>query len=36
VKQGLEASEVETLYIEPGSPKENAYSETFISRFSDE
>jgi putative transposase len=36
VKQWLEASEVETLYIEPGSPWENAYSETFISRFSDE
>jgi putative transposase len=32
----LEASGVETLYIEPGSPWENAYSETFISRFSDE
>jgi transposase InsO family protein len=36
VKQWLEASEVKTLYIEPGSPWENAYSETFISRFSDE
>src|SRR5215217_3185570 len=36
VKQWLEASEVENLYIEPGSPWENAYSETFISRFSDE
>ena len=36
VKQWLEASEVETLYIEPGSPWENAYSETFISCFSDE
>jgi putative transposase len=36
VKQWLQASEVETLYIEPGSPWENAYSETFISRFSDE
>ena len=36
VKQWLEASGVETLYIEPGSPWENAYSETFISRFSDE
>jgi putative transposase len=36
VKQWLEASEVETLYIAPGSPWENAYSETFISRFSDE
>src|SRR5215208_11737 len=36
VKQWLEATEVETLYIEPGSPCENAYSQTFISRFSDE
>jgi putative transposase len=36
VKRWLEASEVKTLYIEPGSPWENAYSETFISRFSDE
>ena len=27
---------MKTLYIEPGSPWENAYSETFISRFSDE
>ena len=36
IKHFLEASEVETLYIEPGSPWENAYSETFISRLSDE
>jgi putative transposase len=36
IKQWLEASGVETLYIDPGSPLENAYSETFISRFSDE
>jgi putative transposase len=36
VKRWLEASGVKTLYIEPGSPWENAYSETFISRFSDE
>ena len=36
VKRWLEASGVRTLYIEPGSPWENAYSETFISRFSDE
>jgi hypothetical protein len=27
---------VATLYIEPGSPWENAYLETFISHFSDE
>jgi putative transposase len=36
IKQWLEASGIETLCIEPGSPWENAYSETFISRFSDE
>ena len=36
VKRWLEVSGVGTLYIEPGSPWENAYSETFISRFSDE
>jgi putative transposase len=36
VKRWLEASGVETLYIEPGSPWENAYSETFIGRFGDE
>ncbi len=36
VKRWLEISGVRTLYIEPGSPWENAYSETFISRFSDE
>jgi transposase InsO family protein len=36
VKRWLEVSGVRTLYIEPGSPWENAYSETFISRFSDE
>ena len=36
VKRWLDLSGVRTLYIEPGSPWENAYSETFISRFSDE
>jgi putative transposase len=36
IKEWLEASGVKTLYIEPGSPWENAYSETFISRFRDE
>src|SRR5215212_4532415 len=36
VKHWLEASGVETLYIEAGSPWENAYSETFIGRFGDE
>ena len=36
VKRWLEESGVETLYIEPGSPWENPYSETFISRLGDE
>ena len=36
VKLWLDVSGVQTLYIEPGSPWENAYSETFISRFGDE
>ncbi len=36
VKRWLETSGVKTLYIGPGSPWENAYSETFISRFGDE
>jgi putative transposase len=36
IKEWLEVSGVRTLYIKPGSPWENAYSETFISRFSDE
>jgi putative transposase len=35
VKRWLEVSGVRTLYIEPDSPWENAYSETFVSRFSD-
>ncbi len=36
IKRWLEVSGVGTLYIEPGSAWENAYSETFISRFGDE
>lgn len=36
VKEWLASSGVETLYIEPGSPWENAYSESFISRIRDE
>jgi putative transposase len=36
VKRWLASSGVKTLYIEPGSPWENAYSETFISRLGDE
>jgi len=36
LKQWLVISEVGTLYIEPGSPWENAYAESFIGRFGDE
>ena len=36
IKHWLAASGLETLYIEPGAPWENAYSETFISRLPDE
>jgi putative transposase len=36
VKRWLAASGVGTLYVEPGAPWENAYSETFISRLRDE
>jgi putative transposase len=36
VKEWLDASKVATLYIEPGSPWENAYSESFNSRLGDE
>jgi transposase InsO family protein len=36
VKDWLASAAVGTLYIEPGSPWENAYSETFNSRFRDE
>jgi putative transposase len=36
LKRWLEVSGVRTLYVEPGSPWENAYSETFIGRFGDE
>jgi putative transposase len=36
VKAWLASSGVKTLYIEPGSPWENAYSESFNSRFRDE
>jgi len=36
VKEWLASSGVSTLYIEPGSPWENAYSESFNSRFRDE
>lgn len=36
VKNWLATSGVKTLYIEPGSPWENAYSESFNSRLRDE
>lgn len=36
VREWLEQSGVRTLYIEPGSPWENPYSESFHSRFRDE
>ena len=36
LKSWLAAAGVGTLYIEPGAPWENAYSETFISRMRDE
>jgi putative transposase len=36
VKRWLEACVVETLYIEPGSPWENAYGESFNGRLGDE
>lgn len=36
IQDWLGQLEVETLYIEPGSPWENAYSESFNSRFRDE
>jgi len=36
VREWLERAGVKTLYIEPGSPWENGYSESFNSRFRDE
>jgi len=36
VKQWLKESGAATLYIEPGSPWENAYSESFNGKFEDE
>lgn len=36
VKEWLARARVETLYIEPGSPWQNAYVESFNSRFRDE
>ena len=36
LKRRLKASGVGTLYMEPGSPWENTYAETFIGRLGDE
>lgn len=36
IRQWLEKLEVQTLYIEPGSPWENGYTESFNSRLRDE
>ncbi len=36
IKDWLQKSGVATLYIEPGAPWQNAYSESFNSRFRDE
>ena len=36
IKEWLALCGVKTLYIEPGAPWENAYSESFISRLRDE
>ena len=36
IKEWLATANVKTLYIEPGSPWENGYSESFHSRFRDE
>lgn len=36
LRQFLEATDVNTLYVEPGSPWENGYAESFHSRLRDE
>ena len=36
LRRWLVQVDVETLYIEPGSPWENGYAESFYSRFRDE
>ncbi len=36
IRQWLERVDVETMYVEPGSPWENGYVESFHSRFRDE
>ena len=36
IRQFLAAADVKTLYIEPGSPWQNGYAESFHSKLSDE
>jgi len=36
IQQGLRENEIKTLYIDPGSPWQNGYIESFHSRFRDE
>ena len=36
IQQGLKDHQIKTLYIEPGSPWQNRYIESFHSRFRDE
>ena len=36
VQQGLKDHHIKTIYIEPGSPWQNGYIESFHSRFRDE
>jgi len=36
LRQFLKATEIETLYIEPGSPWQNGYGESFNGRLRDE
>ena len=36
LRQWLKRLEVETLYIEPGSPRENGYNESFLGKLRDE
>jgi len=36
IKEYTKRTDVETLYVEPGSPWENGYAESFFSRFRDE
>ena len=36
IQQGLKGHQIKTLYIDPGSPWQNGYIESFHSRFRDE